>query len=106
MRAVRLLAARSPSAGTLSQLLSGLKKVYGREACQVVEVGSAAPSPGRLKRQWLDRVRDEDELAVTVVVADALPRVVPNVLIQKRDELLPVFLAVVRFPLRGRERQR
>jgi hypothetical protein len=54
------------------------------------EAGVTTPSPGAAKRQWLDRVRDEDELAVTVVVADALPKVVPNVLIQKRDELLPV----------------
>lgn len=60
----------------------------GGEAAEEADV--TTPSPGAAKRQWLDRVRDEEELAVTVVVADALPKVVPNVLIQKRDELLPV----------------
>lgn len=33
---------------------------------------------------------------MTTIVGEALPRIVPNVLIQKREELLPVFLAVVK----------
>lgn len=63
---------------------------HGGGGGEAEEADVTTPSPGAAKRQWLDRVRDEEELAVTVVVADALPKVVPNVLIQKRDELLPV----------------
>ncbi|KAK3281551.1 hypothetical protein CYMTET_10663 [Cymbomonas tetramitiformis] len=39
--------------------------------------------------------RGQEALVTVEVVAEALPKVVPNVLIQKRDELLPVFLAVI-----------